>query len=116
MNEIHVFKRAVDKNNNALSKENGVNGVWELVQSADSTRQENLESEAPYDEMNAEQTWPTDQELIDGLFQSWDVLINRNPKIKVIFIAEVKRVKKKVPKGTSDYQAAWILDSEEEVI
>ena len=29
--------------------------------------------------------------------------------------AEMKTVKKKVPKGTSDYQAAWILDSEEEV-
>ena len=28
--------------------------------------------------------------------------------------AETKAVKKKVPKGTSDYQAAWIVDSEEE--
>lgn len=31
------------------------------------------------------------------------------------FSAEIKHVKKKVPKGTSDYQAAWILDSDEEV-
>lgn len=67
MSEIHVMKRAVDKNNNIVSRENGASGVWELAQSADPSRQESLESEAQYDEMNSEQTWPTEQELKDGL-------------------------------------------------
>ena len=66
---------------------------WELVQKSDPTLQESLETEAVFDQMNAEQTWPTDQELKE---------------------AQVKTVKKRVPKGTSEYQAAWILDSEEE--
>lgn len=59
MSEIHVMKRSVDKNNNP-------SGLWELAQTADVARQESLETEAQYDEMNAEQTWPTEQELKDG--------------------------------------------------
>ena len=34
------------------------------------------------------------------------------------FVAELsarRRIVKRVPKGTSEYQAAWIVDSEEEV-
>ena len=65
---------------------------FELAASETPTKQESLDAEAKYDDMNAEQTWPTEQELKE---------------------AELKNVKKKVPKGTSDYQAAWILDSEE---
>lgn len=68
---------------------------WELVQEPDAGKQESLEQVALYDSMNAEQTWPDEQELKE---------------------AEMKTVKKKVPKGTSDYQAAWILDSEEEEV
>lgn len=66
---------------------------YELVQAADPSQQETLDTEAVFDEMNAEQTWPTEQELAE---------------------AQVKPVKKRVPKGTSEYQAAWILDSEDE--
>ena len=66
---------------------------WELVQKSDPAIQESLENEAVFDQMNADQTWPTDQELKE---------------------AQLKTVKKRVPKGTSEYQAAWILDSEEE--
>jgi pre-rRNA-processing protein TSR1 len=90
LSEIHSLKRAAhaDKNNNQTM------GEWELVQQADPLKQESLDAEAIYDDMNNEQTWPTEQELAE---------------------AQIKTVKKKVPKGTSDYQAAWILDSEEEV-
>lgn len=66
MSEIHVMKRSVDKNNNVTSRENGGSGVWELAQTADALKQESLENEAHYDEMNAEQTWPSEQELKDG--------------------------------------------------
>ena len=86
MSEIYISKR------NATEK---MGDTWSLEQHADQAKQENLDREAVYDEMNAEQTWPTEQELAE---------------------AQVKPVKKKVPKGTSDYQAAWILDSEEEEV
>ena len=41
---------------------------WSLIQKADPALQENLETEAQFDAMNAEQTWPTEQELKDGEF------------------------------------------------
>lgn len=48
--------------------------------------------------MDAEQTWPTDEELA---------------------LAEKRQARtyvKRVPKGTSAYQAAWILDENEGLI
>lgn len=116
MSEVYVFKRQVDKNNNSngVCKENGVSGVWELAQESEPSRQESLESEAQYDEMNAEQTWPTEQELKDGEYKLVFVISVSESHNVNLSKAEVKHVKKKVPKGTSDYQAAWILDSDEE--
>ncbi len=46
------------------------------------------------DGMDGEQTWPTEQELMDA----------------EMFAQQQRR--KRVPKGTSAYQAAWILDDE----
>jgi pre-rRNA-processing protein TSR1 len=72
MSEIYVMKRQVDKNNNSngVCKETGgVSGAWELAHESDPSRQESLEGEAQYDEMNAEQTWPTEQELKDGMIE-----------------------------------------------
>lgn len=66
MSEIYVMRRSMDKNNNVVNG-GGPSGTWELAQSVDPSRQENLEIEAQYDEMNAEQTWPTEQELKDGI-------------------------------------------------
>lgn len=53
--------------------------------------QEPYQSENIPDPMDAEQTWPTEEELLE---------------------ADTKRKKlmKKVPKGFSEYQAAWIPD------
>ena len=86
MSEIYEMKRNFSEK---------MGDMWCLAQLADQTKQDCLDKEAIYDDMNAEQTWPTEQELAD---------------------AQIKPVKKKVPKGTSDYQAAWILDSEEEAV
>ena len=61
----------------------------------DPAKQESLQSENIPDPMDAEQTWPTDEE------------------IKEANIDTKKRVKK-VPKGWSDYQAAWIVESDAE--
>nr|XP_040034991.1 pre-rRNA-processing protein TSR1 homolog [Gasterosteus aculeatus aculeatus] len=63
---------------------------------ADLSCRESLQAEAEVDPMDGEQTWPTETELLEA-----DEAIKN------------KRVMK-VPKGTSDYQAAWILDEEEE--
>ena len=107
ISQIECLTRSVD------SKED----VWQLVQTADPEKQETLQSTAEYDQMNAEQTWPDEQELKEGSL-SKSVSFMVRSKLACLwwahFVAELKTVKKKVPKGTSDYQAAWILDSEEE--
>lgn len=51
-------------------------------------------SEVELDPMEGEQTWPTDEDLAEAA-----IMPPPRPTIP-----------KKVPKGTSDYQAAWILE------
>lgn len=65
-----------------------------LLATADD-KQESLESENIPDPMEGEQTWPTEEEL-------------------KMAEDEIKRRVKKVPKGWSDYQAAWIPDDDAE--
>lgn len=45
--------------------------------------------------MDAEQTWPTEEELAEA------AAVNKS-----------KKIVKVVPKGTSEYQAAWIPDED----
>ncbi|KEP50919.1 ribosome biogenesis TSR1-like protein [Rhizoctonia solani 123E] len=54
------------------------------------------------DEMTNEQTWPTAEELADGEAREAEALMKNEPTKK----SRIKRV----PKGTSAYQAAWIID------
>lgn len=61
---------------------------------ADAARQVPLETQAVPDPMEGEQTWPTEEELAEA--------------------ENSAKVKKRVPKGTSSYQAAWIVDSGDE--
>ncbi|KAM9318836.1 pre-rRNA-processing protein TSR1 homolog [Pholidichthys leucotaenia] len=66
-----------------------------VLMKADPSNRESLQAEAEVDPMDGEQTWPTEAELLE---------------------AEEARKKKcvmKVPKGTSDYQATWIVDEDE---
>ncbi|XP_061187465.1 pre-rRNA-processing protein TSR1 homolog isoform X2 [Saccostrea echinata] len=63
-------------------------------------RQESLQSENVPGEMEGEQTWPTEEEMAEA---------------EAALKAKTKLVKR-VPKGTSEYQASWIVDSEEEEI
>lgn len=67
MSEVYVMRKS-DKNNN---------DEWELALTIDPNKQENLENEAPYDDMNAEQTWPTEQELKDGRIKLSAMLYSR---------------------------------------
>eukprot|EP01116_Phalansterium_solitarium_P025551 TRINITY_DN9827_c0_g1_i1.p1 TRINITY_DN9827_c0_g1~~TRINITY_DN9827_c0_g1_i1.p1 ORF type:complete len:868 (+),score=304.71 TRINITY_DN9827_c0_g1_i1:66-2669(+) len=62
--------------------------------------QETLDSENVPDPMAGEQTWPTEDELADA--------DERMAKI------QGQKRKKKVPKGFSAYQAAWIPEDEED--
>lgn len=57
--------------------------------------QTSLDSENVPDEMDAEQTFPTDAEIAESMDQNKKKLIKR------------------IPKGMSDYQACWIPDIEE---
>ncbi|PNI23427.1 TSR1 isoform 1 [Pan troglodytes] len=65
-----------------------------VLMKADPGRQESLQAEVIPDPMEGEQTWPTEEELSEAKD----------------FLKESSKVVKKVPKGTSSYQAEWILD------
>ncbi|XP_014251559.1 pre-rRNA-processing protein TSR1 homolog [Cimex lectularius] len=62
-----------------------------VLEVADPQKQESLQCENIPDPMDAEQTWPTEEEMEEAA-------------------NEKKKVVKKVPHGWSDYQAAWIPD------
>ncbi|XP_053602229.1 pre-rRNA-processing protein TSR1 homolog [Plodia interpunctella] len=68
-----------------------------VLQVADPAKQETLASENIPDPMDAEQTWPTEEEIEQANLET-----------------KKKKIKVKVPKGWSDYQAAWIVESDAE--
>ncbi|GAA5809732.1 hypothetical protein MFLAVUS_003145 [Mucor flavus] len=65
--------------------------------------QDDLISENVPDLMENEQTWPTEEELADA-----DARVRRMRNLD-----GNDQVTKRVPKGTSSYQAAWIVDEED---
>lgn len=67
-----------------------------VIAKADPNKQTSLQTENIPDPMDAEQTWPTEEEIAQSQ--------QENKKTKLI---------KRVPKGYSAYQAAWIPDVEE---
>eukprot|EP01107_Rhizomastix_libera_P017544 TRINITY_DN847_c3_g1_i1.p1 TRINITY_DN847_c3_g1~~TRINITY_DN847_c3_g1_i1.p1 ORF type:complete len:797 (-),score=279.95 TRINITY_DN847_c3_g1_i1:47-2437(-) len=71
--------------------------VVPVLAKSDPEKQEPLISENIPDPLEGEQTWPTQEEIDEA--ES---------------IVEEKKKKKLVPKGTSAYQASWIIDEEEE--
>ncbi|XP_010140436.1 PREDICTED: pre-rRNA-processing protein TSR1 homolog, partial [Buceros rhinoceros silvestris] len=68
-----------------------------VLMKADPNKQESLQSEVVPDPMEGEQTWPTEEELAEA-----EASLKANRRVV------------KVPKGTSKYQAAWIVDDGEE--
>lgn len=76
----------------------------QILQQADPAAQESLVTENEPDPMDAEQTWPTDEEM--GMYQEemGDSLSE----------GALSKKTRRVPKGTSSYQAAWIVDDESE--
>ncbi|KAK3916328.1 Pre-rRNA-processing protein TSR1-like protein [Frankliniella fusca] len=70
-----------------------------VLEVADPMKQESLESENIPDPMDAEQTWPTEEEIAEAEAER-----------------KTRKIIKKVPKGFSDYQAAWIPDCDAEEV
>lgn len=85
-----VFQTAMQTEEEDISMEEDV----KVLQAANPAVQESLQSEVIPDPMEGEQTWPTDNELKEA--ESY---------------CEKRGATKHVPEGTSDYQAAWIIDS-----
>ncbi|PBC29634.1 pre-rRNA-processing protein TSR1 homolog [Apis cerana] len=88
----YPMEKKLRKHSNAMDDEPSTR----FLEHADPKKQESLESENIPDPMDAEQTWPTEEELAQA---------KANQKRKIL---------KKVPKGTSEYQAAWIPDEDGE--
>lgn len=65
-----------------------------ILERCDPAKQESLDSENIPDPMDAEQTWPTSEDF---------EMAEKEEQLKKV---------KKVPKGWSDYQAAWIPDDD----
>ena len=82
-------KNKTDKSDNSMAIDKN---DLKLVLRADPTKQQPIDSENSPDPMEGEQTWPTDEELNAA--------------------KEEQKIVKKVPKGTSDYQAVWIVDDD----
>ncbi|KRZ72878.1 Pre-rRNA-processing protein TSR1 -like protein [Trichinella papuae] len=76
---------------------NGSNDVIETTTFAvaDPEKQENLESQAAVDEMNSDQIWPTEEEIVQSQ-------------------RDTEHLIRRLPEGTSSYQACWILEDENE--
>jgi len=91
-------KKRVDKDNLCEMEED-----VKVIAKCDPSRQQTLVTEAEVDPMEGEQTWPTEEELREA--DEAAALLNDDEDEKPV---------KKIPKGMSDYQAAWILDDENE--
>ncbi|XP_022099360.1 pre-rRNA-processing protein TSR1 homolog isoform X2 [Acanthaster planci] len=91
------------KESNSMDMESGDHQMEEgvvVLEQADPAKQESLDSEAIPDPMEGEQTWPTEEELAQA-----------EAALKE---ANTTKTSKRVPKGTSEYQATWIIDSDHE--
>lgn len=68
------------------------------------------------DPMLAEQTWPSEQELQDAEGERSLPRTELSVDDCIAAASRKKRVAKKVPKGTSEYQAAWIVETDSEQV
>ncbi|KAF8647031.1 hypothetical protein AX16_006868 [Volvariella volvacea WC 439] len=60
------------------------------------------------DDMANEQTWPTEEEMEGGAG------VTNDPSLPDALAGTTPKVVRKLPKGTSDYQAAWIFEDDED--
>ncbi|KAI1795604.1 ribosome biogenesis protein tsr1 [Ganoderma leucocontextum] len=79
----------------------------QLLAEPDGSSADSLVSSNDPDDMANEQTWPTEEELRGAPNGHSDTI----PDAKV---GTTPKAVRKVPKGTSEYQAAWIIDESDE--
>nr|XP_002126030.1 pre-rRNA-processing protein TSR1 homolog [Ciona intestinalis] len=99
----NVQKNNQDKSENEMSCDVKVNSAYEETGETVSSHPEKIQDlvlEADVDPLDGEQTWPTEEEIVEAEQEN--------------AVGETRKLVKKVPRGTSDYQAAWILDSDED--
>ncbi|EMD37700.1 hypothetical protein CERSUDRAFT_114337 [Gelatoporia subvermispora B] len=98
-----------------LSKHRKSNGVGEmevepeLLAEPDADSADSLVSSNDPDDMVNEQTWPTEEEM-----RGAENGVDHSDIIPDAKIGTTPKVVRKVPKGMSEYQAAWIIDEEDE--
>lgn len=81
--------------------------------------QDSLVTENTPDPLANEQTWPTEDEERQAeskynLKKNKKLFFGFYSLVLFLLVLKVKFMKRRVPKGTSDYQAGWILDADEE--
>ncbi|KAH0623029.1 hypothetical protein JD844_030927 [Phrynosoma platyrhinos] len=92
-----VARKSMGEQDDLISRVDEMEEDVKMLSKADPSKQESLQSEVVPDPMDGEQTWPTEEELKEA-----KELHEQN-----------KKTSKRVPRGTSAYQATWILDEEE---
>ncbi|KAF9339581.1 hypothetical protein BGZ91_005464 [Linnemannia elongata] len=75
--------------------------------------QDDLAAENEPDLLANEQTWPTEEELMEAEERVKNMDPSQRPEQSFNTVAPKKAIRR-VPKGTSNYQAAWIVDSDHE--
>jgi pre-rRNA-processing protein TSR1 len=81
-----------------------------VLSEPDPEEADSLVSSNDPDDMQNEQTWPTEEEMQDDS--------SRQPvegmQLPDASPGTTPRIVRRVPKGTSEYQAAWIIDEDED--
>ncbi|KAI8356181.1 hypothetical protein BD560DRAFT_335645 [Blakeslea trispora] len=94
--QIQQITSADIAQHNAMQEDN------QVIDTPQPEEQDDLVAENEPDFMENEQTWPTEEELAEA-----DARVRRMRQM------EEEGATKRVPKGTSSYQAAWIVDEED---
>ncbi|KAI9226327.1 MAG: hypothetical protein DHS80DRAFT_32834 [Piptocephalis tieghemiana] len=82
-----------------------------LLEQPDPERQDTLQTENEPDFMNNEQTWPTEEEMAEGEARMREAEMQEAQEFsKGHHSADLRKRGRRLPAGTSSYQAAWIVD------
>ena len=77
-----------------------------LLAEADPSSADSLVSSNDPDDLANEQTWPTEEEMNGAP--------NESPELPDAVQGTTPKAVRRIPKGMSEYQAAWILDDDED--
>lgn len=81
-----------------------------VLSEPDPEEADSLVSSNDPDDMQNEQTWPTEEEMQNDSSQK----LAEDTQLPDANSGTTPRTIRRVPKGTSEYQAAWIIDGDDE--